>query len=592
MFDPPVVEISDDSSDDAPDGLVEDNEELLQVLDSIQSTGKIATFSRYSAFVNPGLTIEGNHLIPLPLKEDDAQAIKSVCRQAPFGHGDKTVVDTSVRNTWELDSSKFELANSQWSIFFDVILRDTAKGLGFQKVVAKPHKLLLYEPGSFFKSHKDSEKEQGMIGTLVVCLPSQHEGSDVHLSFGSQAISYSTAPTSKFDLTSISWFSDVTHKVTTLISGYRLVLTYKLFVVGEDPLSASTILEQTDHLKTMLNKWQTQSLGVGKVIYPLDHLYTESSLCLENLKGRDRAVAHTLSQICSGAGFYLLLAHATHVQNGDDGYGAYGDDSEEHETTLSAMYAPNGGSVASNVSIDVDEILGYSISKEEPDSEDEGEYTGNENAPPTFRYHKTVIVLVPKPRLRHYLNKNSSIYNESPKAENECLVEMVATAFMEDVFNSGVKPKAEIIGLISKWALELDNIDMFRACVRATYTSVGSRPNHINTFPFYVYRKAISKELVSHLRTHYDGKEQDIRWEYWLQDLKTARDIVTEFDAFCALFRTSTDHQPLLKSFNAWADPVCEEKLKAQSQWAKSDREYILGTLKTRNSNDEWILQM
>lgn len=118
MFDPPVVEISDDSSDDA----VEDNEELLQVLDSIQSTGKIATFSRYSAFVNPGLTIRGNHLIPLPLKEDDAQAIKSVCRQAPFGHGDNTVVDTSVRNTWELDASKFELVNSQWPGFFDGLL--------------------------------------------------------------------------------------------------------------------------------------------------------------------------------------------------------------------------------------------------------------------------------------------------------------------------------------------------------------------------------------------------------------------------------------------------------------------------------------
>lgn len=527
MFGPPVVEISDDSSDDA----AEDNEELLQVLDSIQSTGKIATFSRYPAFVNPGLTIQGNHLIPLPLKEDDAQAIKSVCRQAPFGHGDKTVVDTSVRNTWELDASKFELVNSQWPSFFDVLLRDTAKGLGFQKVVAKPHKLLLYEPGSFFKSHKDSEKEQGMIGTLVVCLPSQHEGSDVHLSFGSQVINYSTAPTSKFDLTSISWFSDVTHKVTTLTSGYRLVLTYKIFVLGEDPLSASTILEQTDHLKTMLNKWQTKSVRNGKLIYPLDHLYTETSLCLENLKGRDRAVAHTLSQICSGAGFYLLLAHATHVQNGEDGYGAYYDDSEEDHTTLSAMYGPNGGKVASDVDINVDEILGYSISKEEPDSEDEGEYTRNENAPPTFRYHKTVIVLVPKAQLRHYLNKHSSIYNESPKAENECLAEMVcqdlannrndpstkqvATAFMEDVLDSGVKPKAEIIGLISKWALELDNIEMFRACVRATYTSVGSRPNHINAFPFYVYRKAISKELVDHLRTHWDGKEQGIEWEYW-----------------------------------------------------------------------------
>lgn len=281
----------------------------------------------------------------------------------------------------------------------------------------------------------------------------------------------------------------------------------------------------------MLNKWQTKSLRNGKLIYPLDHLYTETSLCLENLKGRDRAVAHTLSQICSGAGFYLLLAHATHVQNGEDGYGAYYDDSEEDHTTLSAMYGPNGGKVASDVDINVDEILGYSISKEEPDSEDEGEYTGNENAPPTFRYHKTVIVLVPKAQLRHYLNKHSSIYNESPKAENECLAEMVcqdlannrndpstkqvATAFLEDVLKSGVKPKAEIIGLISKWALELDNIEMFRACVRATYTSVGSRPNHINAFPFYVYRKAISKELVDHLRTHWDGKEQGIEWEYW-----------------------------------------------------------------------------
>jgi hypothetical protein len=384
------------------------------------------------------------------------------------------------------------IVNSQWPSFFDVLLRDTAKGLGFQKVVAKPHKLLLYEPGSFFKSHKDSEKEQGIIGTLVVYLPSQHEGSDVHLSFGSQVISYSTAPTSKFDLTSISWFSDVTHKVAILTSGYRLVLTYKIFAIGEDPLSASTVLEQTDHLKTMLSKWQTKSLGIGKLIYPLDHLYTETSLCLENLKGRDRPVAHTLSQICSGAGFYLLLAHATHVQNGEDGYGAYGDDYGEDHTTLSAMCGPNGGKIASDVSINVDEILGYSISKEEPDSEDEGEYTGNENAPPTFRYHKTVVVLVPKAQLRHYLNKHSSIYNESPKAENECLAKMVcqdlannrndpstkqvATAFMGDVLNSRVKPKAEIVGLISKWALELDNIEMFRACVRTTYTSVGSRP--------------------------------------------------------------------------------------------------------------------
>jgi len=81
--------------------------------------------------------------------------------QAPFGHGDKTIVDTSVRDTWELDASKFNLKNPEWSKFFDAMLQNTAAGLGLGKVVANPYKLLLYESGSFFKPHKDSEKEKG-----------------------------------------------------------------------------------------------------------------------------------------------------------------------------------------------------------------------------------------------------------------------------------------------------------------------------------------------------------------------------------------------------------------------------------------------
>jgi hypothetical protein len=38
-------------------------------------------------------------------------------------------------------------------------------------VKARLHKLLLYEQGSHFSAHQDTEKERGMIGTLVVQLP-------------------------------------------------------------------------------------------------------------------------------------------------------------------------------------------------------------------------------------------------------------------------------------------------------------------------------------------------------------------------------------------------------------------------------------
>ncbi|KAF5608725.1 uncharacterized protein FSUBG_4394 [Fusarium subglutinans] len=107
------------------------------------------------------------------------------CRQSELRN--RMVVDTTARNTWKLDASKFNLVNKNWfEDFSSRILRDTAKGLGMFELRADPHKLFLYELGSFFQAHSDSEKEQGMVGTLAVCLPSQHEGGDVCLSFRSQ----------------------------------------------------------------------------------------------------------------------------------------------------------------------------------------------------------------------------------------------------------------------------------------------------------------------------------------------------------------------------------------------------------------------
>ena len=541
-----VVGTSDDEHDDDvslseyPTTLaIEQNHGLLQALNSIESTGNIGIFDHYPLFPNPGLTIEGDNLIPLPLKKDDAQIIKAVCRQAPFGHGDKTIVDTSIRNTWELDASRFDLKNPEWAAFFDEILQNSAAGLCLGKVVASPYKLLLYESGSFFKPHKDSENEKGMIGTYIVCLPSQHEGGDVLLSFGSQVNRASTAPTSKFDLTTISWFSDVTHEVTKLTVGYRLVLTYKIFVTTDASLSASTVLDETERLKYQLSRWKSQPFHYDKIMYPLDHLYTETSLCLANLKGRDRAVVYSLDKICSEVGFYLMFGHTTHARTEEDSYSAYDDEVQDHVTTLRSLYTPTGEQVVSDVTIDTDEILGYNIDNEYPDSEDGGEYTGNENAPVMFRYHKTVVVLVPKDRLRKYLVGHNRFTDLGATVKNDSLAEIVfqdlsnnendpytiqaATAFMNDLLGSSIKPTGPTVGLISKWALKLNDITTFRACIRATCAPLGSGSPCVNDTPLIAYRKAISDELSSYLKTTYTGQEQSIDWNYWSVNLSTAR---------------------------------------------------------------------
>jgi len=39
--------------------------------------------------------------------------------------------------------------------------------------------MLIYEEGGFFLPHRDTEKTPGMFGTLVLVLPSFHEGGEL-----------------------------------------------------------------------------------------------------------------------------------------------------------------------------------------------------------------------------------------------------------------------------------------------------------------------------------------------------------------------------------------------------------------------------
>lgn len=42
----------------------------------------------------------------IPLGTHEAEIIKSYAEQAPFGMGERTVIDRNVRDTWEIDAKK------------------------------------------------------------------------------------------------------------------------------------------------------------------------------------------------------------------------------------------------------------------------------------------------------------------------------------------------------------------------------------------------------------------------------------------------------------------------------------------------------
>ena len=69
----------------------------------------------------PGLEVDGLGPVGLPLNPTQAKLLIKCCRQAPFGKGADTIVDTDVRRVWELDPQEFRLTNPEWDDLFDTL---------------------------------------------------------------------------------------------------------------------------------------------------------------------------------------------------------------------------------------------------------------------------------------------------------------------------------------------------------------------------------------------------------------------------------------------------------------------------------------
>ena len=119
--------------------------------------------------------------IGFPLAPRQARELKKHCEQAPYGKGEETLVDTKVRRVWRLKPERFSLKNPAWGPFLAQTVARVQEDLGLQKQKLEAHlyELLLYERGSFFLPHRDGEKLDRMVATLVIVLPSSFEGGEL-----------------------------------------------------------------------------------------------------------------------------------------------------------------------------------------------------------------------------------------------------------------------------------------------------------------------------------------------------------------------------------------------------------------------------
>ena len=129
-------------------------QDIVATLQSVKRPGSFAAGGTVQ-LPFPALQISGiSEKIGLPINSLQVGKVVEKCSRAPFGRGEDTIVDTSVRNTWQLNPSQFSIGNRAWKKELKSLVGRVKTELGCdatQDVTCELYKLLLYEPGGFFK---------------------------------------------------------------------------------------------------------------------------------------------------------------------------------------------------------------------------------------------------------------------------------------------------------------------------------------------------------------------------------------------------------------------------------------------------------
>lgn len=177
--------------------------QLMGCLDGVGPDGTFAYQKIITEYPNPGLEFENVGTVGLPMSSRDIEAVKQASHQAPFGKGSETIVDKSVRKTWQIDASKVKINNPRWDEWVQRNVPDEELGVppvAWPNVRAELYKLLIYEFGAHFKQHQDSEKAQGMFATMAICLPTAHESGELVLEHGGERKAWKSSESSGVDL--------------------------------------------------------------------------------------------------------------------------------------------------------------------------------------------------------------------------------------------------------------------------------------------------------------------------------------------------------------------------------------------------------
>jgi len=317
------------------------------------------------------LEVEGFGHVKFPVTPARARKLLGLGQPARFGRGEQTLTDPDVRDTWEIPK---HLVRAEWNdATLKVILATVKEELGLPnaaELTADLHSLLVYETNQHFLAHQDSEKDDSMVGTLVVTLPSSYAGGELMVGHNEEWKAYRGSKTA---LSLVAFYADCRHEVLKVTSGYRITLTYNLLLHGDTSRpegDGGTVAELADLLREHFSTPVPRYYGgpaadpPNRLVYLLDHEYTARALKWSRLKGADASRVSLLREAANRADCEAILALAdiktTHSAfPADEGYGyrrrRWYDDYDEDDDEYS------GGASDSERVYDIQELIDSDI---------------------------------------------------------------------------------------------------------------------------------------------------------------------------------------------------------------------------------------
>ncbi len=377
------------------------------------------------AFSPPSLDVASVGPVALPLLPIQARQLIDAAEPAPFGRGEQTIIDPTVRRCGQIGPDRVRLGGRHWARTLEDILARVSDGLGVDEPIdAEFYKLLIYDQGGFFVSHRDTEKVAGMFATLTVVLPSHFSGGDLIIRHKGREACLALHTGDPGDVAFAAFYADCVHEILPVSEGCRLALIYNLLRRSRSgrgrALHPPDYTAEQARIAALLRRW-TDTAGPdaalpAKLVYPLEHAYTPAELGFASLKGADAAVGGVLTGAARDAGCDLHLALLTIEESGAAEYAdTYGsrrgrwDTADafeagevfERSVALSDWRRPDGTrSDLGEIPVEEDEIAPPGACDDlAPDEEQFHEATGNEGASFERSYRRAALVLWPRARL-------------------------------------------------------------------------------------------------------------------------------------------------------------------------------------------------